>query len=144
MKNPNFPANPKEAIISGFQEAENEFIYKYALNQYGEIEDRSGSCAILVLVVDSTMYIANVGDSRCVLSMNNGKAVALSRDHKPNDELETMRITEAGGKVYQYNTLIKNPSTSVELSRIEFQPKSVVCWTISYLSWKIVCTQQIK
>lgn len=27
--------------------------------------------------------------------------IALSRDHKPNDELETKRITEAGGKIYQ-------------------------------------------
>ena len=33
------------------------------------------------------VYIANVGDSRAVLSADSGKnVVVLSRDHKPNDE----------------------------------------------------------
>jgi protein phosphatase 2C family protein 2/3 len=47
-------------------------------------------------------YIANVGDSRALLSAMGGQYnIELSRDHKPNDELETKRITEAGGKIYQ-------------------------------------------
>jgi len=55
--------------------------------------DKSGSCAITALFVDDICYIANVGDSRAFMSADGGKfCVALSRDHKPNDELETKRI----------------------------------------------------
>lgn len=32
--------------------------------------DRSGSCAITVLIVGDTCYVANVGDSRAVMSSN--------------------------------------------------------------------------
>lgn len=47
-------------------------------------------------------YIANVGDSRAVLSGGNGKKVfTLTKDHKPSEESEQKRIIAAGGKVYQ-------------------------------------------
>ena len=47
-------------------------------------------------------YIANVGDSRAIISQNDGNSrYSLTRDHKPSDKLEQKRITEAGGKVYQ-------------------------------------------
>ena len=49
-------------------------------------------------------YAANVGDSRAVLSGESGAQISsLSQDHKPCDEAEHKRITEAGGKIYQYN-----------------------------------------
>ena len=48
-------------------------------------------------------YVANVGDSRAVLSSNNGQKVySLSRDHKPLDEVEKKRILSNDGKIYQY------------------------------------------
>jgi serine/threonine protein phosphatase PrpC len=53
--------------------------------------------------VDDICYIANVGDSRAVMSKNGGKdIVELTTDHKPNHPNEKKRITESGGKVYQY------------------------------------------
>ena len=42
--------------------------------------------------------MANAGDSRCVLSRA-GKAVEMSFDHKPEDDIERKRIEKAGGKV---------------------------------------------
>ena len=48
-------------------------------------------------------YIANVGDSRGVISKYGGQDIqALTTDHKPSDENEEKRIISAGGKVYQY------------------------------------------
>jgi hypothetical protein len=36
------------------------------------------------------------------MSVDGGKyTVALSRDHKPNDDNEQKRIVEAGGRIYQ-------------------------------------------
>lgn len=43
--------------------------------------------------IDDICYIANVGDSRAIMSAHGGEYILnLSRDHKPNDELETKRI----------------------------------------------------
>lgn len=44
------------------------------------------------------MFVANAGDSRCVLCRD-GVAVDLSVDHKPEDDSERTRIEAAGGKV---------------------------------------------
>ena len=60
--------------------------------------------------MDDVCYIANVGDSRALLSCDGGRyTVALSTDHKPNDEKEHKRIIEAGGKIYQTQTVAKIP-----------------------------------
>jgi serine/threonine protein phosphatase PrpC len=59
---------------------------------------RDGSTAITVWIHGEMMYCANVGDSRCVLCRA-GHAMALSRDHKPQDEDEKTRILAAGGEV---------------------------------------------
>ena len=64
--------------------------------------DKSGSCGIVVLIVANQCYIANVGDSRAILSGNMGyKIYPLSKDHKPCDPIEHKRIYEHGGKIYQ-------------------------------------------
>lgn len=34
--------------------------------------DKSGSCAIIVLTVETECYIANVGDSRAIMSAEHG------------------------------------------------------------------------
>lgn len=58
----------------------------------------SGCTACIALLHKSTLLCANVGDSRCVVSRA-GKAIEMSLDHKPEDQIETDRITKAGGKV---------------------------------------------
>lgn len=45
-----------------------------------------------------TLVAANIGDSRLIISRN-GQAVALSRDHKPDDPVEMEYIRSVGGRV---------------------------------------------
>lgn len=68
---------------------------------YEGFVDNAGSCAIVILIVDDICYSANVGDSRAVMSAHGGRSsLDLSKDHKPNEEGETYRIIENGGKIY--------------------------------------------
>lgn len=57
-------------------------------------------CTANVLMIENMrkIYVANAGDSRCVLGRG-GRAVALSVDHKPEDEIELNRIEKAGSVV---------------------------------------------
>ena len=50
----------------------------------------------MCLIANGTIYVANAGDSRTLLSCK-GKPVELSKDHKPDDETEYDHITKAGG-----------------------------------------------
>lgn len=36
------------------------------------VREKSGSCACAVLIVDDFVYIANVGDSRAIMSLKEG------------------------------------------------------------------------
>lgn len=58
----------------------------------------AGCTANFIVVRQNKIYVANIGDSRSVLS-EEGKAVPLSDDHKPNKQNEKDRIEKAGGFV---------------------------------------------
>ena len=58
----------------------------------------SGSTAVVALIQNNQLYNAHVGDSRAVLSQN-GRAVPLTNDHKPDRPDEKDRIEDAGGFV---------------------------------------------
>lgn len=91
MNESTFPDDPKTAIKNGFERAEEEWTNNHALkgslhDGTETIVDRSGSCAIVVLIIDEMCYVVNVGDSRAILSGNSGSRIfPLSRDHKPTD-----------------------------------------------------------
>ena len=99
IANPNFPFNANEAILSGFRQAEAQFM---AAAKNNESFDRSGSCALVVLIIGDLCFVANLGDSRGLLSGHSGKKLyLLSKDHKPDEDVEKKRIIESGGKIYQ-------------------------------------------
>jgi protein phosphatase 1L len=92
----------------------NEFPTRSLVNVYKKLDEGwlsqavehgwdDGSTAVSALIVNGNIYVANVGDSRCVLSQN-GKAVAMSVDHKPNREDEKIRIQSLGGRIIYYGT----------------------------------------
>ncbi|KAG5616773.1 hypothetical protein H5410_016597 [Solanum commersonii] len=59
----------------------------------------TGSTAVVVVLTDETIIVANCGDSRAVLSRS-GSAIPLSYDHKPPDKREERaRIEAYGGRV---------------------------------------------
>lgn len=58
----------------------------------------SGCTAVVALLVDRELFVANAGDSRCVVCRD-GQAVEMSLDHKPEDTEELERIKKAGGRV---------------------------------------------
>ncbi|XP_040383365.1 probable protein phosphatase 2C 7 isoform X3 [Oryza brachyantha] len=62
------------------------------------INREDGSTASTAILIGNHLYVANVGDSRTVMSKA-GKAIALSKDHKPNRKDEKKRIENAGGLV---------------------------------------------
>ena len=118
VKQESFPSDPPAAIREGFAEAESFFLEivenaaDEAMAEQGETNhdgyvDNSGSCAIVILIINQKVYVANVGDSRAIMSANGGRDVlSLSRDHKPNEEVEAVRITENRGKIYQTQTIV--------------------------------------
>ncbi|CAG9336276.1 unnamed protein product [Blepharisma stoltei] len=59
---------------------------------------QAGCTAVTALIKGNELYVANAGDSRCVLCRN-GQAVELSIDHKPDMPEEKNRIYRAGGNV---------------------------------------------
>ncbi|KAL0272896.1 UNVERIFIED_CONTAM: hypothetical protein PYX00_005714 [Menopon gallinae] len=58
----------------------------------------SGCTAVVALLVNNKVYVANAGDSRCIVSKK-GEVIEMSLDHKPEDKLEMERIKKAGGRV---------------------------------------------
>ncbi|CAF1081827.1 unnamed protein product [Adineta steineri] len=72
----------------------------------------SGCTAVLTLLRDKQLFVANAGDSRCVVCRG-GQAIEMSFDHKPEDPPERSRIEKAGYKV----TLDGRVSGGLNLSR---------------------------
>lgn len=58
----------------------------------------SGCTALVALIKNNKLYVANAGDCRCVVSKN-GEAIEMSLDHKPENDIELQRIEKAGGSV---------------------------------------------
>jgi len=69
------------------------------LQQAGE--DESGTTACVMMRLGGVLYIANAGDSRCVLGSGDGTPpVQLTVDHRPDDANEYARIEAAGGELF--------------------------------------------
>eukprot|EP01024_Parvocaulis_polyphysoides_P058682 TRINITY_DN6321_c0_g2_i2.p1 TRINITY_DN6321_c0_g2~~TRINITY_DN6321_c0_g2_i2.p1 ORF type:complete len:293 (-),score=40.68 TRINITY_DN6321_c0_g2_i2:1178-2056(-) len=93
IQNKNFHVDPKTAIVEAYNLTDQQYL------QQNQVDGREDGCtAVTVVVVQNRMYVANVGDSKCVLCRD-GKGELLTVDHKPNLQNERERIESAGGVV---------------------------------------------
>lgn len=82
-----------EALNETFTILDNKFLSAFS-------DDNSGSTCCAVIITPKYVVCANVGDTRCIMSVG-GFAKALSEDHKPDHPRERERIISAGGKVHR-------------------------------------------
>eukprot|EP00607_Mallomonas_marina_P003827 CAMPEP_0182431034 /NCGR_PEP_ID=MMETSP1167-20130531/45832_1 /TAXON_ID=2988 /ORGANISM="Mallomonas Sp, Strain CCMP3275" /LENGTH=272 /DNA_ID=CAMNT_0024616883 /DNA_START=265 /DNA_END=1083 /DNA_ORIENTATION=- len=89
-----FQEDSSRALTNAFHRTENEFL---------EIARRfnlmDGSTAVVSLIHNRKVTVANAGDSRCIIVQRHGKVKAMSIDHKPCREDEEKRIRALGGRV---------------------------------------------
>jgi hypothetical protein len=96
----------------------------------------SGTTAVYGLRVGKKMFVANIGDSRCIIVRRGAsgtlEVVALSYDHKPETPAEKARILRAGGRVQPL------PGKSgLQLPCLGFCPLFHVFWFLQACRMKI-------
>jgi serine/threonine protein phosphatase PrpC len=103
-------------MIESFQKIEDDF-FKLKCKDNLEDSDKSGSCALVSVIFDNKIYIANIGDSRAIMSIGGGtKVKQLTADQKPDNIKEFERALKNGSKIY----LDDNDDPDRDESKIEF------------------------
>ena len=116
IENANFPFDIKLSMIESFQKIEDDF-FKLKCKDNLEDSDKSGSCALVSVIFDNKIYIANIGDSRAIMSIGGGTKVRqLTADQKPDNMKEFERALKNGSKIY----LDDNDDPDRDESKIEF------------------------
>lgn len=64
-----------------------------------DLRGSMGCTAVVTLITPSSVICASAGDSRAYIIGASGAAVALTRDHRPEDPVEAARVRGAGGKI---------------------------------------------
>eukprot|EP00850_Spirogloea_muscicola_P013943 SM000097S24796 [mRNA] locus=s97:299684:300884:+ [translate_table: standard] len=95
VEDPAFPGGSvAEALTRAFARTDDAF-RQVCLTEH---HAHSGTTALAAIILGSSLFVANVGDCRAVLSRR-GRAVELSRDQKASCALERARIESFGGYV---------------------------------------------
>ena len=100
-----------DALVEAFATCERGFL--------DESESASGSCAVVAVLGGGRLHIAHIGDSRAVLCAGeDGEAVPLTEDHKPDSVEERARIEMVGGMVVIGGRCarVTHPGTSMMLA----------------------------
>ena len=81
----------------------------------------AGCTSIVAVIVGRTLVVANAGDSRAVLCRAGGVTEPLSFDHKPLQNREMNRITNAGGFVNQFGRVNGNLNLSRSIGDLKYK-----------------------
>uniref|UniRef100_A0A0D6QX71 protein-serine/threonine phosphatase n=1 Tax=Araucaria cunninghamii TaxID=56994 RepID=A0A0D6QX71_ARACU len=92
-----FPSEVEKAVRRAFLHTDTAFA-EACLHDTGL---SSGTTALVAMVIERYLLVANAGDCRAVLSRR-GKVIEMSRDHKPGCSRERKRIEASGGYVEGY------------------------------------------
>lgn len=113
----------REELIKIYSEIKGKLLANRSISggslELDKIADTTGCTACVALITKTEIYVANAGDSRCVLAKN-GIAINMSEDHKPELEFERIRIEKAGGFVEE-NRINSVISLSRALGDLEFK-----------------------
>ncbi|KAG6409648.1 hypothetical protein SASPL_127689 [Salvia splendens] len=90
-----FPQDIDRVLSSAFLQTDAAFAEACSTDE----DLASGTTALAALVIGRSLVVANAGDCRAVLCRR-GKAIEMSRDHKPVCLRERLRIEASGGHVY--------------------------------------------
>lgn len=107
----------EDTIKDGVATTEKKLLAKAQANDWID-----GTCAIFALLENNNLYVANIGDSRAVLSRNK-QALALSEDQKPDRDDEKDRIEAAGGKIKKWGVWRTPDSLAVSRALGDYQHK---------------------
>eukprot|EP00927_Polykrikos_kofoidii_P029956 TRINITY_DN25831_c0_g1_i1.p1 TRINITY_DN25831_c0_g1~~TRINITY_DN25831_c0_g1_i1.p1 ORF type:complete len:482 (-),score=59.82 TRINITY_DN25831_c0_g1_i1:176-1621(-) len=114
--------DPRSALEGAFFETQGQIERDYSAEA-----SYSGTTAVTAYQHRNTLWVANVGDSRCVLGCSvdgsgrdpeSLKAVDMSSDHKPSRPDERRRITEQGGVVQQSAVPVQTNGGGLRLVRM--------------------------
>jgi len=94
-KNNYLNESPSMALIQSFLELDKTFLKRCCTSG-----DKSGSTGVTTLIKDEQIFIANTGDSRCIIC-EDAVVYALTNDHKPSIPFERERIINSGGQITQ-------------------------------------------
>ncbi|PON57946.1 Protein phosphatase [Parasponia andersonii] len=95
VEDEDFPGDIEKVVASAFLQTDVAFAEACSL----DAALVSGTTALAALVIGRLLVVANAGDCRAVLCRR-GKAIEMSRDHKPMCCKERKRIEASGGYVY--------------------------------------------
>lgn len=92
LDDPNLSTDPVRALENACQALEAFVLAKSAL-------DRAyyGTTVLFVLLINSSLYVVNIGNSRAVLATHDSTYQVVTNDHDCNNPLEVDRVHAAGG-----------------------------------------------
>jgi len=118
-KNNYLNESPSIALIQTYLEIDKSFLLKCSTSG-----DKSGSTGVSTLIRDNQIFIANAGDSRCIIC-EDARVFALSSDHKPSIPFERDRILNHGGQI-THGRVQGSLAVARSFGDIEYKDKSTL------------------
>ena len=97
LSHPDFPESISSAFASSFGTCNTSLHQFCASNNLSS--DYSGSTCTVLVLKDSTLHMANIGDSHAIYQTSSSEVLHLSANHKPSESSELDRIRTSGGEV---------------------------------------------
>uniref|UniRef100_A0A7S1XG84 PPM-type phosphatase domain-containing protein n=1 Tax=Compsopogon caeruleus TaxID=31354 RepID=A0A7S1XG84_9RHOD len=121
-------ASPDSCLCRAFEDTDSAYG-----ETHGTGPDSSGSTGIVAFVVKDLIYVANIGDSRCVLASSTGVR-DLSAPHLPSNPMERAMVEARGG--YIHNDRV-NGLLMITRAFGDFSAKPAICATPEIISTRL-------